>query len=401
MMRTTPFYPRLRDLNHSHLWGNWAGYLSAVKYDLSSKHEYFGVRNAAGFFDTSPLNKYWIRGRDAERLCSYVFARDVRTVRPGRAQYTLWCDDGGYVLEDGVLFRTASDEFLLTAAEPNLGYLRRLARPFDAEIVEATEDFASLAVQGPRSREILARLTPDVLDLPYFGFTETKVAQTQVLCSRTGFSGDLGFELFIPAGDALGVLDAVIETGTPSGLRPYGEEALNMTRIEAGLPLFGYEFTSSRYAFTQEERFTPDELGLGWTLRGLEDPTRPFIGREAILAERARSQHRWRTVGITLQWRDYYRLHEENGLLAVPDEVPVPWEVMVYDGSGSRIGYATSFMYSPVLQRHIGIARVRPEHAEAGTEVFVEQTVNHEYVNVRSLVTTLPFYNPPRKVSAR
>ncbi|MFM8351199.1 MAG: glycine cleavage T C-terminal barrel domain-containing protein, partial [Actinomycetales bacterium] len=191
------------------------------------------------------------------------------------------------------------------------------------------------------------------------------------------------------------------ETGTPSGLRPYGEEALNMTRIEAGLPLFGYEFTSSRYAFTQEERFTPDELGLGWTLRGLEDPTRPFIGREAILAERARSQHRWRTVGITLQWRDYYRLHEENGLLAVPDEVPVPWEVMVYDGSGSRIGYATSFMYSPVLQRHIGIARVRPEHAEAGTEVFVEQTVNHEYVNVRSLVTTLPFYNPPRKVSAR
>lgn len=401
MMRTTPFYPRLRELNQSHMWGNWAGYLSATKYDLSSKHEYFGVRNAAGFFDTSPLNKYWIRGRDAELLCSYAFARDVRSVRPGRAQYTLWCDDAGFVLEDGVLFRTAGDEFLLTAAEPNLGYLRRLARPFEAEIIEATEEFASLAVQGPRSREILALLTSDVLDLPYFGFAETKVADAQVLCSRTGFSGDLGFELFIPASQALGVLDAIIECGTAYGLRPYGEEALNMTRIEAGLPLFGYEFTSSRYAFTAEERFTPDELGLGWALRGLDDPSRPFIGREAILAERAQPPTRWRTVGITMEWQDYYRLHEASGLLAVPDEVPVSWEVMIYDGQGRRIGYATSFMYSPVMQRHIGIARVRPTHAEPGTEVFVEQTVNHEYVNVRALVTSLPFYNPPRKVSAR
>ena len=116
MMKTTPFHPRLAALSQSQSWGNWAGYLSAVRYDLSTKHEYFGVRNAAGFFDTSPLHKYWIRGRDAERFCSYVFARDVRAVKPGRAQYTIWCDDAVFVLDDGVLFRFSSDEFLLTSA---------------------------------------------------------------------------------------------------------------------------------------------------------------------------------------------------------------------------------------------------------------------------------------------
>lgn len=399
MMRTTPFYPRLVELNESHMWGNWSGFLSAVKFDLSSKHEYFGVRNAAGFFDTSPLHKYWIRGRDAERLCSYVFARDIRPLRQGRAQYTVWCDDSGHVLEDGVVFRMAADEFLLTAAEPNLGYLAGLARPFEAEIVDASEDYASMAIQGPRSREILAGLTDDAAELAYFGFSETKIAGSGAILSRTGFSGDLGFEIMVPADDAIHVLDAVIEAGRPHGLRPYGEEALNMTRIEAGLPLIAHEFTSSRYAFTAEERFTPDELGLGWVLRGIEDESRPFIGRRALLAERSRESARWRTVGVTVEWRDYYDLHQSRGLLAVPNEVPVPWEVMIYDAAGSRIGYATSFMYSPILQKHIGIARVRPTHAHPEAEIYIEQTVDHEYVNVRGHVTTLPFYNPARKTA--
>lgn len=199
MLRTTPFHPRLAELSQTQAWGNWAGYLSAVRFDLSSKHEYFGVRNAAGVFDTSPLHKYWIRGRDAERFCSYVFARDIRTLKPGRAQYTIWCDDAGFVLEDGVIFRYSGDEFLLTAAEPNMGYLRQLARPFEVEIVDCSEDYASLAIQGPRSKAILEALTPDISELRYFGFAETKIADAPVTVSRTGFSGDLGYELLIPA----------------------------------------------------------------------------------------------------------------------------------------------------------------------------------------------------------
>ncbi|MFM9136431.1 MAG: aminomethyltransferase family protein [bacterium] len=399
MLRTTPFFERLAPMSQSQAWGNWLGYQSALRYDLSSKHECFAVRNSAGLFDTSPLRKYWIRGRDAERFCSYVFARDVRAVKPGRAQYTVWCDDAGFVMEDGVIFRFSSDEFLLTAAEPNLGYLRSLARPFEVEIIDASDDYASLALQGPRSRAILEALTPDVGALRYFGFTETKVADAPVVLSRTGFSGDLGYELLIPAGDALRVLDALLEAGAPHGLRPYGDEALGMTRIEAGLPLIKVEFTSSRYAFTPDERFTPDELGLGWLLKGIDDPARPFIGRAAILRERAEGTSRWSTVGITVSWRDYFELFDSHGLPAEPNEVPAPWDTMVYNANGKRVGYATSFMYSPVLQCHIGIARLKPKYAQAGTEVFVEQTVNHEYINVRATVTTLPFYNPERKTA--
>jgi len=399
MMRTTPFHDRLAELSQTQMWGNWAGYLSAVRYDLSSKHEYFGVRNAAGFFDTSPLNKYWIRGRDAELFCSFVFARDVRTQKPGRAQYTIWCDDDGFVLEDGVLFRFSSDEFMLTSAEPNMGYLRGLARPYDVEIIDCSEDFASLALQGPRSRAILESLTPDITELRYFGFTEAKIADANVIISRTGFSGDLGYELMIPADDALRVLDAILEVGRGHGLRPYGDEALGMTRIEAGLPLIGVEFNSSRYAWTSHDKFTPDELGLGWLLKGISDDSRPFIGRDAILRERAEGTSRWRTIGIEVDWQDYFDLFESRGIPAVPDEIPVPWESMLYNAGGKRIGYATSFMYSPVLQRHIGIARVKPKYADPGTEIYIEQTVNHEYINIRATVTTLPFYNPERKTA--
>src|SRR5664279_2462306 len=134
MVQTTPFHPRLSELNTTGLYGHWSGYLSALRYDASAKHEYFGIRNSAGIFDTSPLYKYWIRGRDAERFLAGVMTRDVRTCRPGRAQYTVWCDDAGYVLEDGVLFRPADTEFLLTCAQPNLGYFRDLVGRLDVQL---------------------------------------------------------------------------------------------------------------------------------------------------------------------------------------------------------------------------------------------------------------------------
>lgn len=399
MIKQTPFHPRLVELNQSGLWGHWAGYLAAPRYDLSTKHEYFGVRNAAGFFDTSPLYKYWIRGRDAESFLSFVMARDIRVCKPGRAQYTIWCDDAGFVMEDGVIFRYSSDEFLLTSAEPNLGYLRSLIGRLDVEVVDCSDDYASLALQGPRSRAILEALAPEVTDLRFFGLVHTKIAQTPVMVSRTGFTGDLGYELLIPAADAVHVLDALLEAGRPHGLRPFGDEALGMVRIEAGLPLIGVEFTSSRYAFTAEERFTPLELGLGWLLKGIDDDSRPFIGRQAIRAEIAEGTSRWSTVGVTMTWRDYYDVFDKAGIMPVPDEIPVPWTSMIYNGNDKRVGYATSFMYSPLMQRHIGIARVKPKYAEPGTTVYIEQTVNHEYINVPAQVTTLPFFNPERKMA--
>jgi len=409
MVSTTPFHPRLAELNTSGLWAHWAGYLSVLRYDLSAKIEYFALRNSAGFFDTSPLYKYWIRGRDAERFLAGVLARDVRGCRPGHAQYTVWCDDRGHVLEDGVVFRHSETEFMLTCAEPNLGYFRDLVGRLDVRLEDVTTGYGILAVQGPRSREILARIAPEVNGLPFFGLTQAKIDKALVTISRTGYTGDLGFEIFARADDAVPVLDAVIAAGDGYGLRPFGEQALLMARVEAGLVLLGVEFSSSRFAYTDRQRVTPIELGLGWMLRGIDDDDRPFIGRAALRRERANHTSRWSTVGLVVDWQDYDRLYREAGLIPPKDETPQEGQSMLYAGAeggdwpergggpGGRIGFTTSLMYSPVLQRHIAIARVRPDLATAGTRVDLELTIDHEYRTVAARVARLPLFNPERK----
>ena len=399
MIRTTPFYERLNELNTTGLWGHWSGYLSALRYDMSAKHEYFAVRNSAGFFDTSPLYKYWIRGKDAERFLAGVMTRDIRLCRPGRAQYTLWCDDRGFVLEDGVVFRHSDTEFFMTTAEPNLGYFRDLVGRLDVQIDDVTADYGVLAVQGPRSREILHRLAPEVEKLRFFELTPAKIAGSSVTISRTGYTGDLGFEIFTGADDALGVLDALTEVGADHGLRPFGEEALLMCRIEAGLVLINVEFQSSRLAYTDHDRVTPKELGFGWMLRGIEADDRPFIGRRAIRRELADGTSRWSSVGLLVDWQDYDRLYRAAGLVPPKDETPLDYESMLYDDSGNRVGYATSLMYSPALQRHIAMARVQPGLAAPGSRVNVELTINHHYETVAADVARLPLFNPTRKTA--
>jgi aminomethyltransferase len=399
MVNRTPFHERLEQLNTTHRWGHWSGYLSALRYGMSPKHEYFAVRNSAGFLDTSPLYKFRITGRDSERLLAGVMTRDIRTCRPGRAQYTVWCDDRGFVLEDGVLFRHSATDFLLTAAEPNLGYLGDLIGRLEVTIEDVTDEFGMLAVQGPRSREILAKVAAGVEQLAYFEHTDTKIGTAPVTISRTGYTGDLGYEVRVARDDALGVLDAVIEAGEGHGLRPFGEEALLMTRIEAGLVLINVEFSSSRLAYTDHDRITPKELGFGWMLKGIEDDDRPFIGRNAIRRELAEKTSRWATVGLVLDWADYDRVYNKAGLVPPKDETPLDYESMLYDDDGERVGYATSLMYSPMLQSHIAMARVRPDLATSGTRVNLELTINHHYETVKGEVTRLPFFNPPRKTA--
>jgi aminomethyltransferase len=399
MYKTTPFYDRLRDLNETGLWGHWSNYLSALRYDMSAKHEYFAVRNSAGFFDTSPLYKYWIRGRDAERFLSGVMTRDIRVCKPGHAQYTVWCDDHGYVLEDGVIFRHSDNEFFMTAARPNLAYFEDLVGRLSVTIEDVSEDFGMLAVQGPRSREILAQLTSDVHDLKYFDHTPSKIGKASVTISRTGYTGDLGFEVLVGAEDARDVLDQLIEAGSGRGLRPFGEDALLMTRIEAGLVLIDVEFSSSRLAYNDDERVTPRELGFGWMLRKIETDDRPFIGRAALIREARDKTSRWSTVGLVVDWKHHEDLYSAAGLITPKDETPLAWESMLYDGDGQRIGYATTLMYSPVLQRHIAMARVHPDQAGLGNTVHVELTINHEYQMVRADVARMPLFNPTRKTA--
>ena len=314
MVKLSPFHQRLSELNRTGLYGHWSGYLSALRYDTSAKHEYFGVRNSAGLFDSSPLYKHRIAGPDAERFLGGVMARDVRKCAPGKAQYTVWCDEEGYLLEDGVLFRHSPTEFLLTCAEPNVGYLADLTAGFDVTVDDVSEAYGVLALQGPRSREILSRLTPDVAGLPFFGMADTTIKGAPVTVSRTGYTGDLGYEVLVPSEHALDVVDAILETGTPYGMRPFGEEALMMLRVEAGLVLIGVEFTSARYAYHNHQRLTPVELGLSWLLKGIDDDSRPFIGREPLRRELTEQTSRWQTVGLVLDWAEWDRLYNDAGL---------------------------------------------------------------------------------------
>jgi aminomethyltransferase len=304
-----------------------------------------------------------------------------------------------------VLFRHADTEFLLTCAQPNLGYFRDLVGRLDVEVEDVSADHGMLAVQGPRSRDILARLAAEIAELPFFGLVQTKIGEAAVTISRTGYTGDLGYEILVRSADAIAVLDAVLAAGRPYGLSPFGEDALLMARIEAGLMLINVEFSSSRLAFTEQQRVTPVELGFGWMLRGIDADDRPFIGRNAIRREIAGKTSRWSTVGLMIDWRDYDRLYREAGLIAPKSETPLAYESMLYDRPGDsgepgdRIGYATSLMYSPVLQRHIAIARVRPDLAAVGSRVHLELTIDHRYRTVAADVAKLPLFNPERKTA--
>lgn len=400
LIRTTPFHERTAALNQSGLWSHWSGRLAPEKYQLSEKAEYVSLRNAAGIADVSPLYKYRFSGPGAERFLAGVLARDPRTLRPGDAHYALWCDDRGFLVEDGVLLRHAADEFILTAAEPNLAYFADLAGPRDeVRIEDVSDDWAVLAVQGPRSRGILAALDEQIGRLGYYAHGRAEMAGRPVSVSRTGYTGDLGYEVWCRAGDALGVWDAVWAAARGNGVVPFGLQALYMARIEAGLLLLDVDFASSRFAWTDADRATPIELGLGWALRDAPTTDRAFIGRDAIRRELATGSSRFRTTGIVVDHADWNRHHEAAGLMPVFDHTPAQEEQYLYDGAGQQIGYATSFMYSPVLQRHIGIARVPVALAAPGSRVYLEIPISHRYVHVAAATARLPHFNPQRKTA--
>lgn len=399
MIRTTPFHERTNALNQTGLWEHWSNHLAAQRYQLSEKFEYFAIRNSAGLFDSSPLYKYRISGPDAERFLAGVMIRDIRTCSPGHAQYTAWCDDRGFVVEDGVVLRHGPEEFLLTAAEPNLAYLEGLTGRLDVGIEEVSDDWAVLAIQGPRARALLATLTPDIAGLPYFGLTATTIARVPVTVSRTGYTGDLGYEIWVPAGDALAVWDAVWATSRGQGVIPIGLTALYMARIEAGLVLLDVDFHSSRFAWTDADRTTPIELGLGWMVRNLDADDRAFIGRDAIARELREKTSRWRLTGLVVDWRDYDRVYGAAGLIPPKDHTPVHDEYYVYDDKLNQLGYATSQMYSPMLQRHIALARVPLDRAAPGSRVKLELAVSHRYEYIDAEVARLPLFNPERRTA--
>ena len=262
-----------------------------------------------------------------------MVVRDLSALRPGRAAYTFWCDDRGFVMEDGVVFRHSDNELLMTAARPMLSWLTSHTYGGRVELEDVSDDFAHARRPGAavarRAGRAGARGRPTRRTS---GSPRPSSASVPVTVSRTGYTGDLGFELTVPADDAVAVLDAVLEAGRPHGMRPFGEEALMMLRIEAGLPLTGVEWQDSRTAWTDHDRVTPKELGQGWMLKGVRDGSRRFIGSEAIRRELVDGTSRWATTGIVVDWADWDRLHRDAGELPTKDEQPLGWERWLRDG---------------------------------------------------------------------
>ena len=387
MLKATPFHERTAPLCVSHAWRRWAGYDVASSYELSHEREYHAIRGAAALFDVSPLYKYLIRGPDAAPLLDLVATRRVSSLKVGQVAYTPWCDAAGKVLDDGTVARLGDQSFRLTAAEPNLRWLQDNAEGMDVTVEDVSESLAALSLQGPAARAILG----DV-DLRYFWHKTAQVGGIPVGISRTGYTGDLGYELWVAVKDAVPLWDALIEAGTPHGIVPAGMLALDVARIEAGLMLIDVDYVPARKALIPAQTSSPYELDLGWTVDLKKER---FIGRQALAAE-AKAGAQWRFVGVEIEWDSLERLHAELGLATrLP---PVAWRmsVPIYSG-GEQVGYATSGGWSPLLKKYLALAHLRAPWTAAGTPLEIEITLEHRRKRARARVVKKPFFDPERK----
>ena len=395
LLKTTPFHSRVEKLCESHDWRRWAGYLVASKYELTHEREYHAIRSGAGLIDVSPLYKYLVSGRDAARLLNRVMTRDIGKCAVGQVLYTTWCDEKGKTLEDGTVTRLAENRFRVTAAEPNLRWFQDNAIGLnEVHIEDISETVAALALQGPTSRQILQRLTGrDLTKLRYFRQLSATIADRPVDISRTGYTGDLGYELWLHPQDAEVVWDALIQVGEDYGLVPAGMLALDIARIEAGLILIEVDYTPANKAIIEEQKSSPFELGLGWTVDLKKEGY--FVGRRYLEAEQKQGS-RWQTVGLEIDWDS---LEAAYAKVNMPPQVPyVAWRSSTPLFVGNReVGYATSGCFSPLLKRYIALATIETAYVPAGTQLEMEITVEHFRRRAKATVAPPPFFNPERK----
>ena len=389
----TPFHPRTAECCTSLLWKDWAGYFAVKSYDTCHEREYYALRHAVGMIDVTPLFKYDVSGKDAARLLAWVTVRDVGRLKVGQATYLCWCDDDGQVLDDGTVTRLGEERFRMTAAEPYFHWLVREAEGFDVELEDVTHRVGALAVQGPASRDLLVAAGAEgVRDLRFFRSIETDVAGVPAIVTRTGYTGDLGYEVWVANEDAVSLWDGLADRGTGFGLEPAGLDALDVTRVEAGFLLAGIDYTSARGETIPERRTSPYELGLGWTVQLDREP---FLGQSALRSEKARGPAR-ETVGLELDWEELEALFAVHDL---PPELPATaWRggEPVYS-AGRWVGRATSGTWSPTLKKLLAIALVERDAARLGTRLEMEVLVEHRRERVTARVVERPFFDPPRK----
>ncbi len=389
------FDERTLELNVRRQWREWSGVFSSSAYAPHIDIEYNAIRNAAAVIDISPLFKYHVTGPDAVRLVDRVITRDASRVKPGRVIYAPWCDSDGRVIDDGTIMRLDDGSWRWTTAEGQLRWLQLNSRGLNVSIEDQTDSVAALALQGPLSRDVLeAAAQTSLAELRYFGRRQLTLNGITFDVSRTGYTGDLGYELWVARGDAVALWDALAETGAAYALRPAGILALDVVRVEAGLIMAGVDYISVHHALTREQSYSPYELGLDRLVKLDKDV--PFVGRTALRREQKAGGPPRRLVGLDLDWADLEQLYAGHGL--GPGLSAEAWrdEIPIYDADG-QIGRATSGAWSLVLKKNLAIGTVEAEAATVGNELQLEWSVEGERGRIGARVVEMPFFDPPRK----
>lgn len=393
----TPFHPRTASLCTSLLYKEWAGCYAVRRYDVYHEREYYALRHQATVMDATPLYKYEVRGRDAAALLSRVMVRGFTKTRTGRVGYVCWCDAEGKVLDDGTVTRLGDEHFRVTSAEPALAWLQRNARGLTVEIEDRSRTLGALALQGPRACDVLRPLVgPELEELTFFGALPVDFQldgrKAEGVVTRTGYTGDLGYELWIDEAHALALWDALFEAGAVHGLLPMGLDALDVARVEAGFLLGGVDYTSARTAFIEKQKSSPYELGFDWMVKLNRGD---FVGRAALLREKERGTPR-RFCGFEIDWDQFAGIHEAFGLPPHLAAETCREGVPIYDGQ-RQVGYVTSRTFSPLLKKYLALGTIESAYAEPGTELSIEVTCEYERKVARATVRELPFYDPERK----
>ena len=391
----TAVHERTLALCESLSYREWAGYYTVSVYETHHEHEYNAIRNAAALIDVTPLFKYMVTGKDATRFVNRVIARDIHKVKPGQVIYCCWCDELGKVIDDGTITRLEENVYRWTAADPSLRWFKQNALGLDVAIEDISDRVAALALQGPTSGRLLQKVAEaDIANLKYFRMTRGTIAGVRVDISRTGYTGDLGYEIWMPWNDAVRVWDALMAAGWGFDIHAAGMLALDVARIEAGLILIEVDYFSSKKALIEEQKYSPYEIGLG-KLVHLDKEN--FIGRAALVAEQKRGPAR-KLVGLEIDWSDVERLYEEVGLAPQAPSTASRVAVPVYR-RGAQVGKATSTTWSPLLKKMIALASVKTEHSAPGTRLQMEYTVEAIRHKVGATLVPLPFFNPLRKMA--
>jgi len=393
----TAFHERTLALCESLNYKEWSGYYTVSVYEMTHEHEYNAIRNASALIDISPLFKYRVTGRDATKLVNRVITRDINKVAIDQVIYCCWCDPEGHVIDDGTITRLGENDYRWTAADPSLRWFRQNALGLDVQIEDISEKIAALALQGPTSAKLLRAVTDaDIAKLKYFRVAHGKIAGIPVDISRTGYTGDLGYEVWVDWTSAVKVFDELMMKGRAFDIHPAGMVALDIARIEAGLILIEVDYTSSKKSLIDDQKFTPAEIGLG---KLVDLKKENFVGREALALEEKRGGPARSLVGLEINWSEVEALYEKIGMAPQVPGTASRIAVPVYRG-GRQVGKATSTTWSPTLKRMIALASVSRDSATLGTTLSIELTVEAARKTVLAKIVPLPFFNPPRKTAA-